>query len=475
MADTTDDTKLLQGDVIFIPPVGPTVSLDGEVRRPAIYEIKTESTIADVVQLAGGLTSEADTSKAMLTRIDEQQHRVVMAIDLSSRAKAQGVRNGDLLRVSRLRPTLDSGVLIQGHVYTPGAFAYSQGMHLSDVIHSVDELRPNADLHYVLIRRELPPNRRIAVVSADLAEALKSPGSKADLELLPRDRIMVFDLASGRDRFIQPVLDELRLQSNTERPTEVVHVDGRVKVPGAYPLEPGMTVADLIRAGGGLSDAAYRGEAELTRYTVGGGESRSTQLVDIDLGAALNGEAQANIKLQPFDNLSIKEVPEWRSLESVSLVGEVRFPGRYSIKRGETLKSVLARAGGLTDFAFPEGSVFLREELKRHEQEQLDMLATRMQTDLAVLALQGAAANQAGAASALAVGQSLMGQIRATKAVGRLVIDLPRMMRQPTGSPMDVILRSGDELVVPKFQQQVTVIGEVQSATSHLFRPRTFA
>jgi polysaccharide biosynthesis/export protein len=475
--DTTDDTKLLQGDVIFIPPVGPTVGADGEVRRPALYEIKNESSVADIIQLAGGLTPQADTSDAMLTRIDASQRRVVIPVDLSAAgSKAQTLQNGDLIRVTRLRPTLDSGVVVEGHVFTPGAFAFHQGLRLTDVIRSVDELRPDADIHYVLIRRELPPDRRVQVLSADLASALISPASKANVELQPRDRIVVFDLSAGRERVIQPILDELRLQSNSQRPTEVVHVDGRVKVPGEYPLEAGMTVIDLIRAGGGLTDAAYGGTAELTRYKIEDGEARRTQLIDIDLVAALHGDAKGNITLEPFDILSIKEVPEWQQQEGISLTGEVRFPGHYAIKRGETLKSVIARAGGLTSFAFPEGSVFTRVELKRREQEQLDMLAERTQHDLVMLALEGVAASSSGGnggsgGAALSVGQSLIGQLRASRAVGRLVIDLPRMMKQPAGSPQDVILRDGDTLIVPKFQQQVTVIGEVQNSTSHLYSP----
>jgi polysaccharide biosynthesis/export protein len=230
-----------------------------------------------------------------------------------------------------------------------------------------------------------------------------------------------------------------------------------------------MTVADLVRAGGGLSDAAYGGKAELTRYTIENGATRRTDLIEIDLSQALSGDLAENIKLKPFDILSVKELSLWHAQESVTLAGEVRFPGRYDIKRGETLMSVLARAGGLTEYAFPEGSIFTREELKRREQEQMDMLASRMQTDLTALALAAAAANQAGGPGALSVGQALLAQLRAARAVGRLVIDLPRTMRSPPGSSIDVILRDGDELRVPKFQQEVTVIGEVQSATSHLY------
>jgi len=469
--DTTDDTQLLQGDVIFIPPVGPTVGVDGEVRRPAIYEIRDESNVASVIQLAGGLTPEADATRGLVTRIDESEHRIVLQVDLSaSGAKSQGLRNGDILRITRLRPTLDSAVVLEGHVFTSGAFAYRQGMRLSDIVHSVDDLRPAADIHYVLIRRELSPNRRVAVLSADLAAALKSPGSAADVELMPRDRVTVFDLSSGRDRIIRPLLDELRMQSSADRPAELVHVDGRVKVPGEYPLESGMTIADLVRAGGGLADAAASGgKAELTRYTVDKGQTRQTDLIEIDVGAALRGDPSANLQLQAFDILSVKQVSRWDAQESIALMGEVRFPGRYTIKAGETLTSVIARAGGLTEYAFAEGSVFTREELRRREQEQMDALATRMQTELTALAVRGAAAGQGGAANALSVGQSLLGQLRAQKAVGRLVIDLPRLVKTGRGSPDDVILRNGDQLIIPKFQQQVTVIGEVQSATSHLY------
>jgi protein involved in polysaccharide export with SLBB domain len=469
--DTTDDAKLLPGDVVFIPPVGATVSVDGEVQRPAIYEIKGETSVPTVVQLAGGLKPDADTAKASLTRIDESLHRVVVPVDLSvAKGAAQHLRNGDLLHVARLRPTLDSGVVVQGYVYAPTSYAYTHGLRLSDVIRSLDDLQPNADVHYVLVRRQLP-DRKIAVLSADLAAALDAPGSKADILLAPRDRITVFDLESGRERIIKPLLDELRLQASIDQPTQVVHIDGRTKAPGDYPLEPGMTVRDLIRAGGTLTDAAYSGQAELTRYKVIDGETRGTELIDVDLAAVLRGDPKANILLQPFDDLSIKEVPAWGEQEIVTLLGQVRFPGNYAIKRGETLKSVLARAGGLTPYAFAEGSAFTREELKKREQKEIDLLARRLQNDLITLALQGAAANQAGAATSLTVGQSLLSQVRTTQAVGRLVIDLPRLLRSPQGSPSDVILRNGDQLVIPQFQQEVTVIGEVQNATSHLFRP----
>jgi polysaccharide export outer membrane protein len=176
--------------------------------------------------------------------------------------------------------------------------------------------------------------------------------------------------------------------------------------------------------------------------------------------------------LRPFDFLNIKELPEWSRQEQVSLLGEVRFPGVYPIHRGETLLSVIHRAGGLTSMAFTDGSIFLRKELKEREQQQLDKLADRLQSDLAAAALQATAANQAQAGQALAVGQSLLTQLKTSKAVGRLVIDLNSVIASQVGAPTDVVLREGDEIMIPKQKQEVTVIGEVQTSTSHFYRPQ---
>ena len=468
--DTGDDTKLLPGDVIFIPPVATTVAVDGEVHRPAIYEIRGNASVADVIQLAGGLTSEADSSRAALVRVNEKRARVVVNVPIADAGgRSELVRNGDSLRILRLRPTLDLGVTVEGHVFRPTPVAWHEGLRLTDVIGSVDELKPNADLNYILIRRELPPDRRVVILSADLAAALRDPSSAKNVQLTPRDRVIVFDTESGREQLISPILDEVRRQSRINLPSEIVRIDGRVKARGDYPLEPKMRVSDLLRAGGGLQDAAYGAKAELTRYRIDG-DSRQTQLVEVDLAAIMGGDHSADLLLQPFDFLNVKEVPEWSEQEQVTLMGEVRFPGNYPIQRGETLRSVLDRAGGLTNLAFPSGSVFTRIELKEREQQQINRLADRLQSDLAATALQATAANQGQAGAALSVGQSLLNQLKEAEAVGRLVINLNDVLEAPVGSPADVVLREGDLLIIPKQKQEVTVIGEVQNNTSHFYR-----
>jgi protein involved in polysaccharide export with SLBB domain len=406
-----------------------------------------------------------------LLRVGEDKRRVALNVPLNTaEGRAATLRNGDAVRVQRLRPSLDAGVSIEGHVFRSGTVAWREGLRLSEVIPSVDELKPDADLNYVLIRRELPPDRRLSVLSADLAAALRSPGSAADVQLAARDRVIVFDMEAGRRQVLNPLLAELRRQGDVDAPSQVVSVGGRVKAPGEYPLEPGMRVSDLLRAGGNLEDAAYGVKAELSRF-VAGRDERKSELIEIDLAAVRRGDAAADITLQAFDVLIVKELPEWAKQEAVTVSGEVRFPGTYPIRRGETLRSVIERAGGLTGLAFTKGSVFTRKELREREAEQIARLSERLQSDLAATAIQaGQVAQGQQAAQGAMTAQGLLGQLKTTRAVGRLVIDLDRVLAGNVGSPSDVLLRDGDQLVIPKVRQEVTVLGEVQSGTSHLYR-----
>lgn len=469
--DTSADVRLLPGDVIFVPPVGRTVGLSGQVRRPAIYELKSETTVEELIQLGGGLLPDADSSMTTIERINANRTRVVVDADLTTPdGKSLKLMTGDVVRVALVRPVLDDAVTVQGFVHRPGEYEYRAGMHIADVLPTLDDLKPGADQRYLLVRREIAEGRRIRVFSADLERALADPTSAANFELAPRDQIFVFDRESGRDRIIEPLMRELQLQSNAGEPTQEVSVAGKVKVPGKYPLEPGMRVSDLLRAGGGLDEAAHGKKAELARYEIVDGDSRQAQLIEIDLDALLAGDRAADLALRPFDYIVIKEVPLWAAQEEVEIRGEVKFPGRYPIHRGETLRSLMARAGGLTDLAFAEGAIFTRDELKERERKQLETLAVRMESDLAQVSLMSAQETGKDAGQALAIGNSLLASLREAKPVGRLVIDLERSARAQPGSEHDIVLKNGDKLMVPRITQEVTVIGEVQSTTSHLYR-----
>lgn len=469
--DGSKDLQLRNGDVIFVPPIGPTVRVSGKVTRPAIYELRGKTTVEELLKLAGGPDPEADPRAVRLERIDADLRRVVLNLDLTTADRQQTLQTGDLLVVPRVLEDFTRSVSLEGHVARPGRSAWWSGMTLTDLLGSLDAFKLSADQRYVLIRREHMPDRRIEILSADATRAFRAKRSSDDPALQSGDRIVVFSMQRDRGTMLNDVLQELRLQTRDSSSPPIVTINGRVRAPGAYPLENGMTVSDLLRAGGGLDEAAYGLMAELTRFEVAGGDSRQTEVRELKLSQITSGASAADVVLQPYDLVVIKETPDWHEQGSIQLKGEVRFPGTYPVRKGETLSSVIDRAGGLTDHAFADGAVFMREEIKVQERQQIDSLAGRMQMDLGLVALQGAQSTDKNQnpAETLAIGQSLLTQLRATQPTGRLVINLQTALAQK-GSDEDIQLRDGDVLVVPPLRQYVTVIGEVQNPTSHVWR-----
>ena len=468
--DTSSDQRLQSGDVIFIPPIGLQVSVDGAVKRPAIYETRGKTSIADAIQMAGGLLPDAYPKGARIERIEGNEIRKVLSLDVGSQAAAAtAARAGDVIIVPRILPQFEETVTLVGHVHRPGPYQWRQGMRLSDLIGSELMLQPGADSGYVLVRREDSKTRRVSAISTDLSDALTNPNAPANIELQARDTVHVFNLAFGRQRVIESLLKELQLQGRSGEPYREVSVSGDIKAPGTYPLEPGMRISDLVRAGGNLSEEAYALKAEIARYEVVNGEFRNTQVINIDLDSALQGDASANLVLSEHDNLRISRIPDWDTLWTITLDGEVKFPGEYRIRQGETLGQVLERAGGLTDGSFPEGSIFLRESLRQREQEQIEVLTRRLEADLTSLSLQNVDTT---GSETLDTGRQLLTQLRSTEAIGRLVIDLEQVVTRAANKTLasDVELRDGDRLLVPKRAQEITVIGETQQNTSHLFQ-----
>jgi len=475
--DARNDRRLESGDVIFIPPIGATVGIGGYVKRPAIYELRNKTATAGaVVSLAGGLRSDAYPEGARLERIESDWRRSFRGLDLNTKqARQQLLQAGDILLVPPVLLDFDDGLSLVGHVKRPGSFEWRPDMRLTDLIQSLDDLQPQADLEYVLIRRETRPEKRVQVISANLAEALRNPDSADNVVLQARDRAYVFSLIDdpenpfSRSVVVSGLLEELSRQSGADMPYERVTVRGEIRVPGEYPFEDGMRVSDLLRAGGALLESAYKDSAELTRYSVVGQKARTSELVELSLTDVLGGEPELDPLLRPGDFLTVRRIQDWANEHTITLEGEVRYPGTYSIRQGETLSSVIERAGGLTDHAFPEGSVFLREELRLREQQQLATLRERLRSDIASISLQAATTlEDTSVVDAKSVGTALLASLNSIDATGRLVIDLPALLAED-GDPVDVLLKDGDQLLIPKRTQAVTVIGEVQFATSHLY------
>jgi polysaccharide biosynthesis/export protein len=572
--DTSGDARLQPGDVIFIPPVGRTVGIAGEVRRPAIYELKDETSAADILALSGGLAPTAFPAASRIERINERGERTLIDVNLGDTSNTPPLADGDVVQIPSVMDQLESVVLLEGHVQRPGGFQWQDGLRVSDVLPSVNAMLPNPDLEYALIAREVQPTRRIELIYVNLGAAINNPGSAEDLMLQPRDQLHTFGASqnrqlqldalldrlyeqasfenpplvvevSGNVRFpgeyplvrnmtlgaairfaggllanselehvllerrvdqrgtiaveryglnpqtltteqsvalreldeiivlnanvpreelLEDTLEQLRTQATTGQPSQVVSVTGQVRFPGNYPLTQNLTVDALIDMAGGLNESADASSAEITRFDADPAIGREVAHVELDLQSS--GSIGRGFQLSPFDQLVIRQMPNWSEYETVYIGGEVNSPGTYSITRRDTVSTLIARAGGLTEFADPRAAIFLREELRESEQEMLDEFRQQLERDVVTRRLQGD--GDGGATGNLEVIE-MLDRINNVTATGRLVINLPRILSGQAGTEADPVLQNGDELLIPRTQQQITVVGEVFQPTSHLF------
>jgi protein involved in polysaccharide export with SLBB domain len=342
-------------------------------------------------------------------------------------------------------------------------------MRLTDLVPTRDALLEKPDLDYALIRRENIKTGEVTVFSVSPRVAFSSPDSRDNLELNPMDQVFFFDGQNHESRLkiVNSLLDELRLQTRPGANASLVSVSGPVHFPGEYPLAEGMRVSDLILAGGNMKDDAYVLSAELTRYHYKPDGGVGIEHLTIGSLSDLANNTEQDLLLHPYDNLRIKPLPDWAERGTVEILGEVRFPGIYPIRRGETLSEALTRAGGLTEHAFADGSVFLRESLKIKEAKRKEQLMARLEADLALLSIEKASGDALQAGS---LAQSLLAQLRKTESVGRMVINLSVLLDEQGLQPL--FLEKGDKLVVPIRPQEVMVMGEVQHPTSHLYNKR---
>ncbi|MEE2729667.1 MAG: SLBB domain-containing protein [Pseudomonadota bacterium] len=458
--DTSNDARLLPGDVIFIPPIGATVGVSGEVKRPAIYELKRESKAIDAIKLAGGFTPTAFPAASRIERIDSKGERTLVDANLTQpQGKNLAVKDADMIRVFSVLETMEDVVTLKGHVERPGGFAWRPGMRVTDVIRSAEELLPFPDLNIALIEREIQPTREKTVVTFNLGDALKNPNGPDDVELKTRDAIYVFNFEQPRTEQLATLVERLKLQASKNLRKQTIVISGHVRFPGEYPLGSNMSAQDAMTLAGGLTENAYGLRGEITRITYSESEEQRIDHISVDLA----NSALQNIKEE--DELHIKRLPNWLDQETITIEGEVKFPGKFKIKRGETLAEVIERAGGLNEWAYPEGAIFSREELRMLEAERLKELRSKLESDIAAANVELQTAEQK---VAVEDAKELLESLNAVRPLGRMVIDLDSIIA-PQGTAIQ--LKDGDKLVIPRKKQAVTVVGEVQFPTSHIFEP----
>ncbi|ELA8120765.1 SLBB domain-containing protein [Vibrio parahaemolyticus] len=542
--DARNDIRLLPGDVVFIGALGNTISIDGEVNRPAIYEIKPGETYKQAIQMAGGFTANAYSDQIEVKRYAAKGARDALTLNFSqSHDQETKVKDGDAVNVLKKNEELTRYVQIEGDVRHPGFIEWKSGLRIADLFQSVDtSFNSTADVSYAIVVREINPQRDIEVYQVNLANAILSPTSKDNLKLNSRDRVLVFNRFNNEDldtladqetvtkaktleqaqlqaqqeqlkeqevmsssvavssaaplendskqskivfrgkeitkddfealkqntrrTLLAPVLLQLQQQYRLGLAPQIAEVFGEVKHPGRYPITPRMTISTLIEAAGGLTYNAFTINAELARTVINSKDERASINVErIDLRQAIQGSTPDDAIIVGRDRLNILEKPNVKLQSTVTLQGEVRFPGTYTVRQGETLGELLERAGGLTEFAHPQGAIFTREALRLQEQKLLNEYAADMRAETAKKTFR-ADSNMGSVISDPDKTLKFVEEASRSKALGRMVVQLNRILKDERSA--DFMLEDGDFLFVPTFRNTVSVMGEVQVPITYL-------
>ncbi|WP_351089110.1 SLBB domain-containing protein [Shewanella sp. S1-49-MNA-CIBAN-0167] len=462
--DASGDKRLQSGDVVFIPSTTGLVSVMGEVRRPAIYELKNNETMADVIKMASGLNPGAYPKSSVVERYSDQAVKTVINVDLTAKNGLETVvKNGDVLNVKTASNRIDNAISIAGAVIRPGKYQWTNQLTVADLLPSIwGNLTITADLDYALLVREINQRGDIELHRIALGKAIANPKSQFDLLLQPRDTILVFDY-EDRQKLLTPILDQLKKQSRFGDATKIVSINGNVRFPGDYPLTVNANVKELLIAAGGLSEGAYTMTAELTRQNVSKTDGFNIEHLQLNLNNILNNIDAQDVDLQSRDMLTIRMLPDWQESTWVTIKGEVKFPGTYSIQRGETLKDVIARSGGYTDNASLKSAVFLRQSVKNKEQQELAKLSDELRREIASKAL-----TKDTPTVGYADAQLMLKELDNVTVLGRLIVDLTALELGIEDANLN--LEDQDALYIPPKQQVVSIMGQVQHPSTHRFK-----
>jgi protein involved in polysaccharide export with SLBB domain len=453
----SDLERLLPGDTIQVPTVGPQVTVAGMVRRPAIYELKGEQNLNEVLALAGELLVSASLEEVRVERVEAHDRRTTLSVRVPDGAQGTAaelpvfkVQDGDNVTVAPILPYNNEVVYLDGHIFKPGPYAWHEGMTLNDILHSYKDVMPEPASYAEVIRLQ-PPDLRPETISFDLSELL-----------------------IGNDPIALQPFDVVRVFGRYEIDPPRVSIYGEVLRPGEYPMSEGMTVSGLVRMAGSFRRSAYRKEADLSSYEIENNEKVLVRHSVVDIAKALDGDRSADPVLQPGDVVGIRQLTGWEDIgASVTIDGEVRFPGTYGIEKDESLSSVLERAGGLRDDAYPAGAELERVAVRQMEENNRQEMIRRIESTLPTVSagLSTPQDQQNLLQTMQQQQQQVLASLRTHASSGRLVIKISPELSQWEKTPADVQMRAGDRLSIPKRPDFVLVSGQVYNATGITYRP----
>jgi len=451
---------LRNGDLIKVPLSTDTlqnaITIEGAVVRPGVYGWVHGQTISDLLSsIEGDLKVYADIDYAVIVRQKSQRLDIdVLQVNLEEALSKKGSEH-DILTAPRDRiiifaqPGIDNGDMYDGRSQKQQKGQYlsesnaNKDSQSSDVAQSAGAQSSNTSQYSKNYRDENS-------LSRDINEE-EDPAAELNEEIA----------ASQRFVLLAPIIQQLTAQASSGEPVQIVSISGAVKSPGVFPLGAGDTVAKLLYAAGGLRDDAYLNASELRSLYVADNSEVVSRYSVVDLQAELN--SVSGVLLKSRDHLHVRALPDWNPDDSVTLEGEVRFPGEYRIRKGESMSRVLERAGGLLPTAFARGTVFTRESIAEKENLRAKEFAQVIVRDFASSQLTKET-NNIKIDEIKAVADILEDFV----GIGRLLVNVNAAL---SGDDVaDLGLEDGDRLVVPQRNSTVTVVGEIRRPGTHSYQ-----
>jgi protein involved in polysaccharide export with SLBB domain len=504
--DKSKDVRLQPGDVLYFPHVGSLVAISGSVNTPAIYEMKDDSSLNDLIEIAGDLSNVADTSKITVERLVDHQARKTLEFPFDEQSRALLLKDGDIVRVFSIVPRFQDTVTLRGNVSNPGRYPWKPGMKIRDLI-------PNAQA--LLTRRYWLD--RAAIINGRATEYPVRPERPRNVRcgfyrqpangVMPNGTTLNTATPNGIPSNGTLTPDVLDSNGNYNCPGNLLDAMGSSNFPDAADgqNEQDSSASASLRTGDATSVSSQPpsrtyGEnpanpniknvaEDLRRYApeinwdyaiiqrVNPEDLSSKLLWMSPRKAILEGDEQSNLELQAGDIVTIFSqrdisVPQTERSSYVIIEGEVVRPGVYKLETNETLHSVLERAGGLTPNAYVYGSQLTRESARAEQQKSLDELVRTMEVQVRQLAMSMASAGQTADAQQLAQLQAaqegIIAQLRGARASGRVALPVRPKDKSLTDFP-NMVLEDSDRLTIPHIPSTVSVVGNVYNPGSFIF------
>lgn len=472
------DSLLQDGDRLIVPPLGPTVAIAGAVKRPAIYEIKRgqKLSMSEMLGLAGGVLIPADNRFMRLAALSSGDERIEPVGEPNKRSFG----DGDILQVARSESRRASDVTVTGETRKPGNHALANAKHLSDLLGDPRALGNDIYPLLGIIERRDPDTLTRTYVEFSPHMIVQKLD---DMNLLEGDTVHLFstqditalekkeDSVAKASDLLTPISYTAGDMQAPKRATQEdpmlvsflkersAQVRGAVRRAGAYPVATGTSLGTLIAATGGLTVEADRDNIELTLRMPEGSKRQRVSYHDDDFNRILIG---------PGDTVRINQSYQRVTDNSVSLLGAVRHPGKYDLVPGDTLLTLIRRAGGLSEQAYPSGTIFSRRSERVAEEARYRAQAQDLEMKLAA-ALSQSDKDKKPDMTQISATQSLVSQLKSAQAIGRITVaaDPGILMNDPE---QNILLEAGDKIFIPQRPMTVRVAGEVQSPASLQFR-----